>query len=437
MEMSQSTGGSLRSFDFMEGTPNSWGESLDELREDGATGIETRILWGAHESIQGVRDFSKSPRLKLEKFLALVQEKKLSLRCQVGFPASSETFPSWTLTLPKRDSVPRLLWDQRSDLFELMAIPSLGNPDLRNGFKDFLTELVPILDLYRKPEGPLSGISLDMGVYWGSLNGTEDGSFVDFLQGRYQTIADLNLLYGTSFKSFQSVTSLQGIRTMLDKRPWLAAYDYKWCLRLSMARYSEEFLSAMPSDRTGDSHDRISDMSTAPIQILLDGVPIGESPMGRFPLVVGGNVHPQTVLAYRFFRYVEERARHQALPLTLLSFCQPQLSLSAPRAVLLCGKYLARGHFQQIHRYVEQGGEIFFPLGQPLYDESLNGYEWEWNREKRLVEFDGRRFQEMTVGTGRAWVPLVSLPYAADFWSELQGNFSRLGWPTRGDNHAG
>jgi len=83
-------------FDFCNESPHRWEETLASFSSDGVETVCTRVYWGAHEKLPGVRDFFRSPRLKLEKFLQLVQAKKLKTRLELGFFPNPETFPAWT-----------------------------------------------------------------------------------------------------------------------------------------------------------------------------------------------------------------------------------------------------------------------------------------------------------------------------------------------------
>src|SRR5262249_9161105 len=95
---------------YSEEPPNTWSALLDRARREGATTVKAPVLWGAHEAMQGVRDFHKTSRLHLERFLNLAQEKNLGVILVVGFPRARETYPAWTLELPLKTWIPSAAW---------------------------------------------------------------------------------------------------------------------------------------------------------------------------------------------------------------------------------------------------------------------------------------------------------------------------------------
>ena len=100
-------------FDYLEEPPSLWGDSLSRLRESGKTLVTSRVLWGAHEQLRGIRDFTKSSRLRLEKFLRLAQENGVLVALRLGFPSSKDSFPAWSLALEGRTFVPAALMGRR------------------------------------------------------------------------------------------------------------------------------------------------------------------------------------------------------------------------------------------------------------------------------------------------------------------------------------
>src|SRR4051812_27837257 len=117
-------------FEYLDEPPSSWGEILGRLRAEGRASIRTHVLWGAHEQLKGIRDFVKSSRLRLEKFLRLAQEAGLRVHLLLGFPSSRDSFPAWTFGTERRTLVPTGLWDGVTEGFSLTEVPSLHDRDL-------------------------------------------------------------------------------------------------------------------------------------------------------------------------------------------------------------------------------------------------------------------------------------------------------------------
>jgi hypothetical protein len=46
--------------------------------------------------------------------------------------------------------------------------------------------------------------------------------------------------------------------------------------------------------------------------------------------------------------------------------------------MVFCGRYLSRAAFERISLWLDQEGEVLFPLGLPQYDENMQRLE-EWN----------------------------------------------------------
>ncbi len=110
---------------YADESPGNWAERLRLFKEKGATRVRTRVAWGAHEPIKGMRDFAKSSRLRLERFLRLAVEEKFSVELVIGFSPGKETFPSWVHEGIKQSWVPASLWKTGSHGFGLAQVPAL------------------------------------------------------------------------------------------------------------------------------------------------------------------------------------------------------------------------------------------------------------------------------------------------------------------------
>ena len=104
-------------------------------------------------AMQGIRDFHKASRLRLERFLGLALEKQVKVELVIGFMPLRQAFPSWTFSLPLKSWVPSAAWVGSSTSFDLTLIPSLRNGTLWEAFLEFVEETCQMLQLYAGPEG--------------------------------------------------------------------------------------------------------------------------------------------------------------------------------------------------------------------------------------------------------------------------------------------
>src|SRR5579883_3055349 len=117
---------SFACFNYSDETSGNWSETLQRFVAEGYSGISSYLLWGAHERLRGTRDFSKSSRLRLEKFLKLIGDAGLELELKIGFPALRESHPAWTIGSGFLQTVlPGGIWPSASDPLSLLRAPSL------------------------------------------------------------------------------------------------------------------------------------------------------------------------------------------------------------------------------------------------------------------------------------------------------------------------
>lgn len=135
-----------RVFQYWEDSAANWGERLQRLKADNVDEVHAFIPWGLHESVQGIRDFSKASRLRLEKFLSLSHQAGLTVRLTIGFPPQKESFPSWTLALGESAAlVPSSLWKKSSDELALTRLPTIFEEALFVPFLEFVSDVFSLL----------------------------------------------------------------------------------------------------------------------------------------------------------------------------------------------------------------------------------------------------------------------------------------------------
>src|SRR5690242_12240627 len=93
-------------FDYSRELPGSWSSRLMQLKHEGYAILRARVFWGSHESLPGIRDFTKMSRLRLERFLALAEEHSFQVDLICGFNFEAECYPQWSFSLPRQALIP-------------------------------------------------------------------------------------------------------------------------------------------------------------------------------------------------------------------------------------------------------------------------------------------------------------------------------------------
>lgn len=368
-------------YDYTEEFDSGWSYLLDEAKRKGESSVQIFIPWGAHESIRGVRDFSKSPRLRLERFLGLAHERSLSVEAVLGFPPSLNAFPPWALADSASCLIPRSAWHEEAWGGLLTTVPSLQDPAIRQGFFEFCAEVCTVLSLYRRPEGPVVSLDLNLGVQNYSLSASQTPGFAEKLSQRYGEIKTVNTLYGTYFRDFESLTVDGAIRSMIAKRPWLFAFDYQWCRN----RLHQDFLSEILSHPSvvpmlsliAEPVRRPSSSSKA---ILFEGTMLntfGQSAHLFAPTRISS---PAFNHCYELYGAVKDLAAEDGLPLQILSDSMGEERLEAQRLEIVCGKFLQKRDWEWLLSLKDT--EFSFPLEVPQYDEWMKRYEVKGERPK-------------------------------------------------------
>ncbi len=359
-------------FDYSALAPAVWGLRFDSIRSEGVSRVTVPVLWGVHEQLRGIREFYKPTRLRLERLLSTAQEKGFEVDLALGFPAHPESFPQWTHPLEPQALVPLALWEGERGPVSLKKIPSLGQPEIREAFVGFLEEVHRIVRLYFAPEGPVREVRLDLGILAHDVSVGDERLYRESLGERYGDITRLNRVYGTAFRDFASAVSSTGVRVLCDKRPWLAAYDLKWCRSRRLGAFETFVLE----------HPRLKGLfrcSSAPgAQPDLFGFGIGFDPtlvegrtgVGGCPSLPNGLVNGAAATAFRLWEYLMESAAEARLPVYFLSDSVPPYAVHT----VVSGPFLARAQAESLAAAARAGARLFFPFGLPKYDENLSSH---------------------------------------------------------------
>lgn len=404
-------------FDFASEFPQNWQSCLQKIKNQKNDEVISRVYWGLHETSPGIRDFSKSSKLKIEKFLQTAASVNLKVQLIFGFMPSQHTFPLWLKNLNlQKTLVPAFEWDGISGPWFLTEVPCLEEKKLQEAFLSFFQDALSFLSLYREPEGPLTEIHFDFGVYHYSESITDNGSFSRWLEKQYGTIANLNQKYQTAFNHFSSAGSKTGFRVLLDRRPWLACFDYKNA-RNSHLNLFREKIAGLSTDfpikiRPASPSTRNSDW-----KIRFDGVYVEEG-KDIYPFSPQAMVLPQAVLGYRYLKRLTSSMPEwdfASLPLW------DEADEIHKNQVVICGKYLSRACIQGLKKNLETGSQIIFPFGVPQFDENMQIAELDhsFHRETYLVSPD-LKIQIQKTGQGEIIFPEPLFQLTDDFKPKIE-----------------
>jgi hypothetical protein len=404
-------------FHFAQVPPHLWAEELDKLK---ANAIIAPLFWGAHETMRGSRDFSKTSRLRLEKFLLLCSEKNLTVQVNLGFPLNeSEILPEWTLSLDHSSLVPEALWDEYATGYSARSLPSIFHQQFQEGFQGFLEELSTILALYAHPEGPVTAIHFDPGVFcYDWCTGTPE-QFSQWLSNCFESVQAMNFLFQTNFLSFETATQKQGLRALTDKRPWLMAREYKQFRHTLLSEWILErraevvkrfpvletlFLEALPKSSAINADVWVEDSFFDTTEA---GAPV--------PLCPWGNFFPTSVQAFRLSEYIFQELRRLDFSVRSLSQLDGAFASAVKLRTIVAGKYLVKETHESMKACLDAGENFYFPFGVPQYDETMNALQWEFEKSPSTVRVEAVQYNLWRRGSGRVLVPTL-LPASGERW---------------------
>ena len=413
-------------FDYSRELPSQWEWRLQQIQNDGYEVLRSRVFWGSHESVRGVRDFAKMSRLRLEKFLSLAQDLGFRVDLICGFGFESECYPEWTFSLGNTSLVPSGLAETEAFNFSMRRFPSLKNSSIRDAFLEFFDELCSLCVLYIEPEGSLRRIEVDFTTEGFDADAFESEKFVSSWEDRYGTIENLNLTYGTAFRAFESCATRQGLRVLSDKRPWLAAFDFKrarqaWLSHLfgelSRRQAVEPLLDRLklliPQNNKWTPTGTKAFLSS----LVCDEVPLEKLLNRAAPLAPGGHPLLSSIFSARLFSAAIERC--EAIGLTV----EKTESLVK---VVLCSRFLSKNDHEKLSQHLEAGGHIYFPMQTPHYDETLSSHPYTTSRgaeEKNIGPFSFHRWDQRG---GSVWTCAAPDVFGESLWNHVALSWKEL-----------
>lgn len=364
-----------------------WAAAFHELAATGATEVELEVFWGEHEATRGLRDFGRTSRLKLERVFGLAMDAGLNVTLRTGFSRSDATIPvhlpSWTPTAFGMESaIASVLVDEGEPSLSFRPYPSLWSGEFQTEWRAFLQELFSLVHLYQSPEGPVVRVLIDWGIYAWDAAVIGHPAMLEWWVQEFREIRDVNLRYGTQFKEFGPLVFPQGMRTLNDKRPWHAAFDYKR-LRARVFRTLESDIQALPEASVLGPilkfvSPRVYDQEgTAPFTLRMDPTLLEVSPSRHAaPCTPMRLVSPQAVQTYRLWEWIRSNALSASRCSVGYGLIDSMPKHPEKLQVILCGKYLSRENAKRLLSSLAAGVDLFFLYTLPTYDEKLQPIQW-------------------------------------------------------------
>lgn len=410
--------------DYSNLSSTEWASHLSQANLACSGRVEVPIFWGAHEKIQGVLDFTQNSRLRLEKLLTLAQSQKVSVRVHLGFDGDDRAFPLWTKNLSPTAVVPQSDGEVVFEAIQTRVSPSLLNEEVKKGFFVFLDEVFNLLSLYCQPQGPVESI----GFSWGSLQ--FDSNLIDsknlsrYLESQYQSISQLNAIYSTCFRDFDSASSRMGIRTLFDKRPWVAAWDFKNGRSCFLHQIEKEIAQKLEAKGLTSiaklPGNSFSEQTTKKTAIFIEDTLIETlgGGFGSFPLMVLGQLTPAALSAFRLAEMVRLDAAQNGAKVNALSGWAPSPSVSF--ATVLASKFISEKRAAVLLEWCSTGGTLFFPFGLPQWDEKLNLLKWGGVLEREKMKVDQEELICMKWMKGQICFPVKEWSKGPQLHSRVQ-----------------
>ncbi len=227
--------------------PKLWEKHLKLLKQSGANTTSTYIPWDWHEIKEGQFDFSgkTNPARNLVKYIELCKKVGLDLIVKPGpyilAEYENQGLPDWLL---KKVSKKAYALDENGNIISPDLMSYLSDEYLDYTFR-WYDKVIPLLTKYQhENDGPIIMLQVcnEVGVFqW--LTGRIDYNpsvislFKKFLIDKYQSIQELNKIYGTSYSSFKDISAPVG--KIDNRQQYCAYYDFHLFYRKYFAMYLE------------------------------------------------------------------------------------------------------------------------------------------------------------------------------------------------------
>lgn len=412
-------------FDYLDIPPQNWVDTLQSLKNAGVETVSVRIPWGAHEPVKGMRDFSRSSRLRLERILKSIAETRLKAEISFGFFSAKEMIPNWAYATKSKTIAPAQAWTETAQGLVHVEVPSLFDQELWTAFEEFSDEVVRLSALYATPHGPVEKVKMDLGIFANDCSLFQCESFVKEFEKAYPTIESVGEKYNVILKNTPPVNSAQGFRVLYKSRPWLASFDYKRCREKVLANLKRKAESISSRESLGDHFEvDLQDPSwlrhRKAVATLIDPVFLEFCEKQMVPFFPEGIVAAQSAYAFRMAEYFSEQARvseHAFFPLPLIESREAQ---GEKYVNAICGKYLPRAAFLFLEKIWMRGGNVVFPFGFPQFDGEMHTFDWTSGTEKKTERIGATVMQYFSRGLGKVWSPVHALEMNQNVWASME-----------------
>lgn len=366
----------MRHFDYAHTSPLDWENQLNYLSQGGVLQVGVPVYWGNHETLPGAPDFLSKSRLNIEKLFRLAKDLSINLELQFGFFDSERSFPSWSKNLTHQTRVPHWSASEQLGVWEFVQVPSFQNPELKEAFLNFCRQALAITELYQGEGGSVREVSFEGGLLFSEAFVFDENSMCSYFESRYPSIDQLNKVFQTSFNQFGPVGTERGFKTLLEKRPWLASWEFKTLREKICQNHFSEVQKLI--EQHGFGKNPIlpeADFSSEPI-FVCDDTPLEVAPLGGvfLPLTPQGNLNEQVLQAFQVNECIKLELQKQSKSLHMLSRWEPPNKVS--QISVICTKYLSKTFAEKLIRAHSQGSPIQFVFEKPTWDEDLSHLSW-------------------------------------------------------------
>lgn len=210
-----------------------WKIHLEKMKTAGLNTVSTYIPWSLHEQTEGRPDFKGkyAPNLNLIRFIELCAEKGLFLIVKPGPYILAELamhgIPKWFF-----DKYPGAAACDPDGNPHPIQYTCLSHPDYKQKSMQWYDAVLPLLASFQTTQGgPVSFMQVcnEAGLFqWlsssGDYNPQSIADYRDYLHTQYNSIQELNRIYGSDYKTFDTVLPPAG--RVQSKADHLACKDW-------------------------------------------------------------------------------------------------------------------------------------------------------------------------------------------------------------------
>ena len=235
--------------------PKLWEKHLRLLKQSGANTTSTYIPWDWHEYEEGKFDFigETNPARNLIRYIKLCKKVGLDLIVKPGpyilAEYENQGLPAWLL---KRCSKDAFALDENGNIISPDLMSYMSDEYLKYTFLWYDKVMPIIADYQDSKRGSITMMQVcnEVGVFqW--LSGKIDYNplviklYKEFLKEKYNSIENLNSVYGTDYSSFENISAPVGM--IESKQDYCAYFDFHLFYRHYFAEYLDLLIKKIRS----------------------------------------------------------------------------------------------------------------------------------------------------------------------------------------------